>query len=163
VREGIIMTASDDLIASIERASEEFASFVEGLTDEQFHRRPAPEEWSAAEITGHVSEAPLTFANHARRIATEGGGAVGRPPDDPGRLAAVARLAGRGPKEGAQLVREGIREACAIFRQIPSDGWQVRGKSARLGEVTVFDFTTDVVLNHITGHLRQAKDAAGLS
>src|SRR5256885_1980215 len=83
------------------QAGEAYASFVEVLSEEQFRRRPAPDEWTAAEITGHVSEAPLTFANHARRLAAEGGGKAGRPPEDPGRLAAVARLANRGPKEGA--------------------------------------------------------------
>ena len=156
------MTSSADLIAAIERVGEQFAAFVETLTDEQFHRRPAPGEWSAAEITGHVSEAPLTFANHARRAAAEGGGAVGRAPDDPGRLSAVARLAGRGPKEGAQLVRDGIREACAILRTIPEQGWQARGQSPRMGDVTMLAFIQNVAVDHLEGHLQQAKDAAGV-
>ena len=121
------MTSSSELIVAIERAGEEFAGFVETLSDEQFHRRPVRKEWSAAEITGHVSEAPLTFANHARRVAAEGGGAVGRPLDEPG-LAAVERLAGRGPKEGAQLVREGIKEACTILRGLSAEGWQAKGR-----------------------------------
>ncbi len=157
------MTSGADLIVAIERAGEEFAAFVETLSDEQFHRRPAPEEWSAAEITGHMSEAPLTFAQHARRVADEPGAAVGRPPDDPGRLAAVERLAGRGPKEGAQLVRECFREACTILEGLSPQGWQARGKSARLGDVTMLEFVEDVVLKHVQGHLRQAKDAAGVS
>ena len=155
------MTSSAELIAAVEQASEEFAAFVETLTDEQFHRRPAPGEWSAAEITGHVSEAPLTFANHARRLAAEGGGAVGRPPDDPGRLSAVERLAGRGPKEGAQLVRDGVREACAILRTISEEGWQTRGQRRGGGEATVLEFVQSVAVEHVQGHLRQAKDAAG--
>jgi hypothetical protein len=104
------MTSTAQLIAEIEQAGEAYASFVETLSEEQFHHRPAPNEWSAAEITGHVSEAPLTFSNHARRLALEGGGRAGRPPEDPGRLAAVERLADRGPKEGADLVRMGVRE-----------------------------------------------------
>jgi len=153
-------TSSAELIVAIERAGEEFAAFIETLSDEQFHRRPAPKEWSAAEITGHMSEAPLTFANHARRVAAEPGAAVGRPPDDPGRLSAVERLAGRGPKEGAQLVRDGFRDACAILRALPAAGWQARGQSTRLGEVTMLEFIDDVVLKHVQGHLRQAKAAA---
>ena len=87
------MTSTAELIAEIEQLGEEFARFVEGLSEEQFRRRPAPEEWTAAEITGHVSEAPLTFSRHAKKLADEGGGASGREPSDPGRLAAVERLA----------------------------------------------------------------------
>jgi hypothetical protein len=156
------MTSSAELIVAIERAGAEFAGFVESLSDEQFHRRPAPEEWSAAEITGHMSEAPLTFAKHAQRVAAEPGAAIGRPPDDPGRLSAVERLAGRGPKDGAQLVRDGFRDACVILRALSEEGWQATGKSPRLGDVTMLEFIEDVVLKHVQGHLRQAKDAAGV-
>jgi hypothetical protein len=156
-------SSSDNLIVAIEQAGEEFAGFVETLSDEQFHHRPAPEEWSAAEITGHVSEAPLTFANHARRVATEGGGVGGRPRKEPGRLAAVERLAGRGPKDGAQLVRDGIREACAILRSLSEEGWQAKGQRTNGDEATMEAFITSVVLHHVTGHCRQAKAAAGVS
>jgi hypothetical protein len=156
------MSSSAELIAAIEQASEEFAAFVETLTDEQFHRRPGPDEWSAAEITGHVSEAPLTFANHARRVAAEGGGKVGRPPDDPGRLSAVARLAGRGPKAGADLVRDGVRETCAVLRTISDEGWQTRAQRVTGVEAKLEEFVRSVSVEHVQGHLRQAKEAAGV-
>ncbi len=155
------MTATDDLIAAIERAGEAYARWVETLTDEQFTRRPDPNEWTAAEITGHVSEAPSTFASHARRLAEEGGGKAGRPPEDPGRLAAVQRLAGRGPKEGAALVREGVREACATLRTIPDAGWDVEGDHSRMGKVTVRGLVESSIRDHLEGHLEQAKMAAG--
>lgn len=157
------MTSTAELIAAIEQAGEEYARFVETLSDEQFHRRPAPDEWTAAEITGHVSEAPVTFAGHARRVAEAGGGAVGRAPDDPGRLSAVARLAGRGPQEGARLVRDGIREACTILRAIPEGGWDAEGEHSRLGKLTVRALVEGSILQHVRGHLTQAREAAGLA
>lgn len=156
------MATTADLIAEIERAGEAYASFVETLTEEQFRRRPAPDEWTAAEITGHVSEAPLTFANHAKHLAEQGGGKAGRPPDDPGRLAAVQRLADRGPTEGAALVREGVRDACAVLRGIPEAGWSVEGQHARMGTLTVRGLVESSVLEHLQGHLRQAREAAGV-
>src|SRR5688572_33403330 len=110
------MTSTAELIAQIEQAGEAYARFVETLSEEQFRRRPDPDEWTAAEITGHVSEAPLTFANHARRLAEEGGGQAGRPPDDPRRLAAVAMLDDGGPMDGGDLVCEGVRVECTMWR-----------------------------------------------
>lgn len=156
------MTSTAELVAEVEQAGEQYARFVETLSEEQFRRRPDPNEWTAAEITGHVSEAPLTFSNHARRLAVEGGGKAGRPPDDPGRLAAVERLADRGPKAGADLVRMGVREACAILRSIPDEGWAVEGMHARMGNTTVRVLVESSVLEHLQGHLRQAKEAAGV-
>ena len=157
------MTSTAELITQIEQAGEAYARFVETLSEEQFHRRPDPNEWSAAEITGHVSEAPLTFSNHARRLAAEGGGRSGRAPEDPGRLEAVERLAGRGPKDGADLVRMGVREACAILRSIPDEGWTVASEHSRLGTTTVRALVESSVLEHLQGHLRQAKEAAGVA
>jgi hypothetical protein len=157
------MTSNAQLITQIEQAGEAYARFVEALSEEQFHRRTDPDEWTAAEITGHVSEAPLTFSNHARRLAVEGGGKAGRPPDDPGRLAAVERLADRGPKDGADLVRMGVREACAILRSIPDEGWSVESDHSRLGKTTVRALVESSVLEHLRGHLRQAKEAAGVA
>ena len=133
------MTSNAELIAQIEQIGEEYARFVETLSDEQFHRRPDPNEWSAAEITGHVSEAPLTFANHARRLAD------------------------RGPKEGAELVRDGVRDACAVLRTIPEDGWSVMGEHSRLGPKSVRELVESSVLCHLRGHLRQAREAAGVA
>jgi hypothetical protein len=155
------MTTSAELIAEIEQVGEAYASFVETLSEQEFRRRPGPDEWTVAEITGHVSEAPLTFATHALRLAEQGGGASGRPPDDPGRLAAVARLADRGPKDGADLVREGVRDACAILQRIPEAGWSVMSEHARLGPTPVRRLIESFVLSHLRGHLRQAKEAAG--
>jgi hypothetical protein len=155
------MSTPDELIAEVERAGQEYATWVETLTEEQFRRRPAPDEWTAAENTGHVSEAPLTFARHALRLAEEGGGLAGRPPTDPDRLAAVARLADRGPQEGAQLVREGIAEACAVLRRIPADAWGVMGEHSRMGQISVRGLVEASVRDHVRGHLRQAKEAAG--
>ena len=155
------MSTTDELIAEVAEAGKEYADWVETLTEEQFRRRPAPDEWTAAENTGHVSEAPLTFAKHALRMAEAGGGMSGRPPSDPDRLAAVARLADRGPKEGAQLVREGIAEACEVLRRIPADRWDVMGAHTRMGEISVRGLVEASVRNHIRGHFKQARIAAG--
>ena len=155
------MTTTAELIAAVEQAGLEYASWVETLSAEQFRRRPDPNEWTAAEITGHVSEAPLTFAKHALRLAEEGGGKAGRPPSDPDRMAAVARLAERGPQDGAQLVREGVAEACAVLRRIPADAWDVMGEHSRMGAISVRGLVEASVLEHLRGHLEQAKEAAG--
>jgi hypothetical protein len=155
------MTTTTELIAEVEQAGEAYASFVETLSEAQFRRRTAPDEWTAAEITGHVSEAPLTFAQHALKLAEQGGGPAGRAPDDPGRLAAVARLADRGPREGADLVREGVRDACTLLRRIPEAGWAVVAAHSRLGPTSVRGLVESSVLQHLRGHLRQAKEAAG--
>ena len=154
------MASKDELIAAIEQAGEEYARFIETQADEPFHRRPGLDEWTAAELTGHVAEFPTTFADQARRLADAPGSPLGRALDDPGRLAAVARLAGVGPAEAAAQVRETVRRAAETLRAIPPDGWQARGQH-RTGELTVAEVVERFIATHLRDHLAQARAAVG--
>lgn len=155
------MPTPEELVASIERSGEQYASFIETQTDEAFHRRPALDEWSAAELTGHVAEFPITFSEQARRVAASPGLQIGRTLDDPGRLAAVEKLAGAGPAKAAGAVREGVRQAVATLRSIPSDRWTVKGKHPRLGELSISELVEHFIADHLQDHLEQAREAVG--
>jgi hypothetical protein len=153
------MATTEELLESLERAGEEYAQFIEGQSPEAFHRRPGPDEWTAAELTGHVSEFPATFADQARRLASSPGAPLGRTLDDPGRLAALARLAGAGPPEAAEAVRRSVREAVESLRGLPPDAWQVTGRHQRYGDMTVAQVVERFILNHLREHLDQARAA----
>jgi hypothetical protein len=155
------MSSTEQLVADIEHAGEEYARFIEVQSDEAFHRRPAPEEWTAAELTGHVAEFPVTFSGQARTLADSPGLRIGRGLDDPGRLAAVEKLAGAGPVDAAAAVRDGVKQAAATLRTIPPDSWQARGNHPRYGEFTVRDIADRFILTHLRDHLEQAKAAVG--
>jgi hypothetical protein len=153
------VSSAEALIAEIEQAGEAFASFVAGQPLAAFHRRPAPQEWSAAELSGHVAEFPATFSLQAKRLAEQPGLSLGRELDDPGRLAAVDKLAGAGPAEAAAMVRDTVRQATATLRQIPDSGWQVEGTHIRYGTFTARQIVERFVLEHLRTHLEQARAA----
>lgn len=158
------MPTTEELIAELESAGEEYARFIEVQSPEAFHRRPTPDEWTAAELTGHVAEFPLTFSEQARRVAEQPGVQIGRGLDDPGRLAAVARLAGADPTQAAAAVRAGVRQAAGTLRGLSADGWEARAQHPRYGELTSTEIVRRFVLDHIREHLGQARatvDAGG--
>lgn len=155
------MAAPEELIARVNEAGEAYARFIERQSDAAFHRRPTPEEWAAAELTGHVAEFPATFAAQARRLASSPGLKLGRSLDDPGRLAAVEKLAGAGPVEAADSVRATIRQAIEELRAIPPDAWQVAGEHSRLGRLTVAEVVQEFIVDHIQTHLAQARATVG--
>ncbi len=151
-----------DLLDAILAAGEAYAAFVERLDAAAFHRRGGDDDWTAAEITGHVSEFPRTFAAHAARLAAKPGSPVGRSLDDEGRLAALARVGERSPAEAAALVRETVREATGTLRSIPATGWQAAGVRVFNGEpITVAGLVETVILEHLRQHLEQARTVAG--
>ena len=129
------MATTEELLEGLERAGEEYARFIEGQSPEAFHRRPGPDEWTAAELTGHVSEFPATFADQARR------------------------LAGAGPPEAAEAVRRSVREAVESLRGLPPDAWQATGRHQRYGDMTVAQVVERFILNHLREHLDQARAA----
>jgi hypothetical protein len=154
----------DALIQSVQQAGEDFAAFVESLPVEAFARRPGDDEWSVAELTGHVSEFPRTFAAEAARLAANPGAVVGRNLDDEGRLGALRRLEGRGPAEAAALVREAIAGAVATLRDVPDDAWDVRGTRLANGEpITARGIAEMILVAHLREHLAQARAAAEVS
>jgi DinB superfamily len=155
------MATPQELLAALEQAGEEYARFIEVQSEAAFHRRPGPDEWTAAELTGHVAEFPVTFSGQARRLVDSPGQPIGRGLDDPGRLAAVAKLAGAGPVQAAAEVRNGVRQAAETLRSIPPDGWRATGQHQRAGELSVADIVERFIVSHLREHLGQARAAVG--
>jgi hypothetical protein len=151
------MADPQELIATVGRLGEAYAGFIEAQPLAAFHHRPAPDEWTAAELTGHVAEFPATFAETARRTSEQPGLPLGRALDDPGRLAAVAKLAGAEPVEAGALVRSGIESALASLQSIPPEGWQATGQHRTQGEMTVEAMVQRFIVDHLRAHLEQAR------
>lgn len=147
-------------IELVAQAGEAYAVFIESLSEVAFHRRPAADAWSAAEITGHVAEFPLTKAEQVQQVAANPGLEVGRPRDDAGRVAALARMVEAGPVEAAAAVRATVQQAVATLRTLPPNGWSATAEHSRMGTVTVRAMMQRS-LNHMGEHLEQARIAAG--
>ncbi|MBI5949123.1 MAG: DinB family protein [Chloroflexi bacterium] len=155
------MSSSEEAIATTLATGEAFAAFIETLSDEAFHRRPEPEAWSAAELSGHVAEFPATFARQCALVAAEPGRAIGRNLDDPGRLAAISTLEGRGPVEAAAAIRATIAAAVETLRSIPAAGWDAVGRQPDGSDVAVRVIAEWRIAGHLVMHLKQARAAVG--
>lgn len=150
------------LIVTLRERGEAFATYAGSLSDEAFHRHPAVEAWSAAELAGHVSEFPETFARQAVALAANPGAPVHRFPEDPGRLAALARLEGATPTQAADRVRTTIDLAVSLIEPISEPGWQAEGRRVVDGStVTARQLIERFVIGHLEMHLAQAREVAG--
>jgi hypothetical protein len=65
----IALVPAGDLVAMLARQGEETAALLAALTDDQARRRPAPGEWDAVEIVGHLADTERVLAYRALRIA----------------------------------------------------------------------------------------------
>jgi len=151
----------DALLKTVTERGEAFAAFVETLDSRTFTASPDGDEWTVAELAGHVSEFPRTFAGEAARLAANLGATVGRQLEDEGRLRALKRLEGRGPSEAAALVRKGVAEAVDALRRIPDGAWDAKGTRVANGEpITVRGIVEMLIAGHLGSHAEQARAAA---
>jgi DinB superfamily len=162
VQEEVDVRTPVELIEAVAQAGEAYAVLLESLPEAAFHRQPAPEAWSAAEITGHVAEFPLTKAKQVLQVASTLGMRIGRARDDPGRLAALRRLNGAGPAEAAAAVRATVQEAVGLLGTLKPEQMQVTVEHSRWGTITVYRMI-ERLLEHLGEHLEQAQIAAGVA
>lgn len=150
-----------DPVTDLVSAGDAYATFLEGLSEEEYRRRPGSEDWSNVEMAGHVAEAPLTFARVAVELSRQPGLRMGRQLEDPVRLAALTTMASKGPAEAANIVREKIGEAAEVLKGVAPDAWEVRGEHVLFGEMSVRQLVNDRIIAHVRAHLEQARQAAG--
>ena len=65
----VALVPDDDIVTILERQITDSATLLASFTPEQAKWRPAPGEWSAAEIVGHLADTERVFAYRALRIA----------------------------------------------------------------------------------------------
>lgn len=156
------MTKPEDIAAEIERLGEEFAAFVQGLDATVLHGRASEDAWSIAEIAGHASEFPRTFASKALELSRNPGMAFGRGLDDPGRLSGPAAMSTATPTEASQRLREASQDSGAFVRRIDSANWAVTGTRPDGAPIAVGQILGTLVRDHLRGHLEQARATSGI-
>ncbi len=80
---------TEQLLADLDAAEAALEAAARGVPAALLHQRPAPDEWSVGEILAHMADSPRFYVAEVRRLVREGGGAFGRPLDDPERLGPV--------------------------------------------------------------------------
>lgn len=134
--------------------NKELTQRLQSMSMEAWNERFDAEEWSAAEVVGHMAELEVHWARMAAALANQPGLDVGRPLDDPERLAGPESTASGTPAEGIERLIAAGQEAAAILRSIPSERWSVSGE--RDGEPrTVAEIVRRSVLDHARLHVDQ--------
>ncbi len=140
--------------------NDEFIGSLDWVTDEAWTRRPAANEWSAAEIVGHVIELEPYWAGEALRLAESPGCEVGRQIDDPQRLSGPEAGMTLSAKDARARIARSGEQAVDLLRRIPDSAWSAMGKW-RGEDVTLADLLQRHLINHVREHLEQATTALG--
>ncbi len=69
------------LQGGLRAARDEVLSAIDGITEQEAHQIPAPDEWSVAQLLAHIAEIQVFWVGKAALITKEGdlgAGAAGR-------------------------------------------------------------------------------------
>ena len=122
----IDLVPDGDLVATLVRQGEETAALLTSISPERARRRPAPGEWNAIEIVGHLADVERVLAYRALRIARRDPTPLEGVEDFDGYVAA-ADFAGRALADVAAEFAA-VREASvALFRGLDPAAWARRG------------------------------------
>lgn len=128
------LVPAGDIIATLERQSEETARFLAGLTADQAAHRYAPGKWSIKEIIGHLTDAERIFAHRALRFAR--GDATPLPGFDETVYTPAGEFDDRTLEDVAADLRAARASTVALFRGLPAHA-MTRAGTASDAHVTV--------------------------
>ncbi|MBM3943991.1 MAG: DinB family protein [SAR202 cluster bacterium] len=140
------------LIEQIEIGYEALGVALKGITEAELRRSPGGEEWSSAQVLGHVIEMGPFWAAKVKAIAQEGGDIPAKrtPPEVEQRLAAVANYG----KASLADIRKGLAQSktqCAKEISAVKDA-ELDVKRKRGDEETTL---RKFIESHITGHVQE--------
>jgi hypothetical protein len=148
-RELLALLGTSDPLEVMEATLATFRRRTAGLAAEVVDRRPAPREWSVAELLGHLWDAEIAYAFRGRAILAQ---------DEPPLIGydqdAWAKLAR--PPFGALLAAFGALRAAnlALARGTPDALWGRQGMHEERGP-TSFRLLTETTAGHDRAHLLQ--------
>lgn len=147
----IRLVPDGDIIAQLDKQIGETVATLTPFTTAQAEWRPAPEEWSAKEIVGHLADAERVFAFRALWFARNDPAPL--PGMDPDGFMAGANFADRSLDD---IVAEFVairRASLAFFRSLDAAAW------ARSGVADGSPVSVRALAYIIAGHeLHHAKD-----
>ena len=133
-----------DIIGILDRQATETQLLLATYTPAQAVWRPAPGEWNAAEIVGHLSDAERLFAYSALRFARADPTTV--PRVDPDALVRAANFADRPLTDLAAELLAGRHATLTLLRGFDAAAW------TRGGIVNVSPITVRALVYIIAGH-----------
>jgi hypothetical protein len=148
-RELLALLDGQDPVAVLAATPRAVREQVVGLPEDLLGRRPAPKEWSVAELLGHLWDSEIAYSFRARAILAQ---------HEP-------RLIGYDQDAWAALPRPVFAELLdafaalrhanlALVRETPQAHWTRVGLHAERGPIS-FRLLTETMAGHDRAHLRQ--------
>lgn len=124
------------------------------------HTPPAPGSWTVAQNLAHIAEFVPYWAGQALLVAKNPGSPFGRTEEDPDRRAGIADHADDDLGSLLSRVEAAEERFATTIAGIPDDAWSSTGVHPRFGDMDIGAIIDRFVVQHLVGHLEQARAAS---
>jgi hypothetical protein len=131
---------------------------VKGVSIAKLRKRPAPDQWSVAEILAHLADVEIVIGWRMRSIL----GAPGTPVQayDQNAWVTTGHYEKRDPGKAIELHRA-VREAnLALLKSLSPDQWKHYGQHAERGQESI-EHIVRMVAGHDVNHIQQIERILG--
>ena len=142
----------EDPLKTQSATAKKLARLIKGVPTAKLRKRPAPDQWSVAEILAHLAEAEIVIGWRMRSIL----GAPGTPVQayDQNAWVIAGHYEKRDPRKSIELHRV-VREAnLALLKSLSPDQWQQYGQHAERGQESI-EHIVRLIAGHDINHIRQ--------
>ena len=146
--------AGADPLALQAKAPDILASLIDGLTEEEVGRRPAPLKWSIREIVAHLADDELVGAYRIRLILSDPGTTIQAFDQDV--WARTGRYGTTDVAESLALYRALRRANLKLLRSLTAEEWDRSGVHAERGVESLRDIAM-YFAGHDINHFNQIR------
>jgi hypothetical protein len=145
----------DALVAKYKDGYDQVARALEGATDAELDRRPAPGKWTAREIVHHLADSEMTSAIRLRRLLAEDRPViVGYDQEEYARKLHYDRPIGA----SLEALKAARATTGAILDRMADDEWAREGTHTESGRYTVLQWL-QIYAEHAHNHAAQIRVA----
>ncbi len=125
---------------------------IKGVSASKLRRRPAPEQWSVAEILAHLADSEVVSSWRMRAIL----GASGTPIEayDQNAWAAAGHYETRDPRQCIEQFRVMRNANLSLFNSLTPEQWSHYGMHAERGKETI-EHLVKLIAGHDLNHIQQ--------
>ena len=150
------MTSITEQMARMERAADDFATAIAGVSDAALSRRPDAQNWSAKEVICHMRDTEESFMARFQTILAMDEPKF--PPVEPDRWAEERQYQRNDALEALRAFRMRRDESLKFLRGLRPEQWERGGIHATRGRMTIGDFV-GLMAWHDDNHVDQLKRA----
>jgi hypothetical protein len=118
---------------------------------------PAPGEWCAMELLGHVAEMHYSYVARAEQLIASPGAPLARDMQAPERLAAITQGPALSLEEALVQLDQARQHALTFLARLTPQEMTIAGHHQALGPMTVRDVFARTIVGHARNHLEQLR------